>query len=213
MICQNCELEDKLEEYKERCKLREQRIALLEEKEAKYNDVMTIFRNQLHDANVKLELKEHDNMSLKSQESTKVNNHCCNQMCKSNDQEERDWTRGRSSLYALLIALKTGGLMNRKTERPQKQVQSKSTGARAKCRRRRSQEEEPSAEAQEAEPRAGGVEPQGAEPGRTTKSGAAEQSHRVQNKVRVQRKARESRAESKATECRAESRARHRVQS
>ncbi|CAJ0966642.1 unnamed protein product [Ranitomeya imitator] len=106
MIYKNCELEDKLEEYKERCKLREQRIALLEEKEAKYNDVMTIRRNQLHDANVKLELKEHDNMSLKLQESIKVNNHCCNQMCKSNNQEEKDWTRGRSSLYALLIALK-----------------------------------------------------------------------------------------------------------
>ncbi|XP_069618373.1 posterior protein-like [Ranitomeya imitator] len=90
---QNCELEDKLEEYEERCQLREQRIALLEEKEAKYNDVMTILRNQLHDANVKLELKEHDNMSLKSQKGTKVNNHCCNQMCKSNDQEERDWKR------------------------------------------------------------------------------------------------------------------------
>ncbi|CAJ0923018.1 unnamed protein product [Ranitomeya imitator] len=94
MNYQNCELEDKLEEYKERCKVREQKTALLEEKEAKYNDVMTILRNQLHDANVKLELKEHDNKSLKSQKSTKVNNHCCNQMCKSNDQEERDWKRG-----------------------------------------------------------------------------------------------------------------------
>ncbi|XP_077131620.1 posterior protein-like [Ranitomeya variabilis] len=89
MNYRNCELKDKLEDYKERCKLREQQIALLEEKEAKYNDVMTILRNQLHDANVKLELKEHDNMSLKSQKSTKVNSHCCNQMCKSNDQEER----------------------------------------------------------------------------------------------------------------------------
>ncbi|XP_073431748.1 posterior protein-like [Dendrobates tinctorius] len=94
MIYQNCELEDKLKEYKERCKLREQRIALLEEKEAKYNDVMTILRNQLHDANVKLELKENDSMSLKSQENTKMNNHCCNQKCKSNDQEEKGWKRG-----------------------------------------------------------------------------------------------------------------------
>ncbi|XP_073519126.1 posterior protein-like [Phyllobates terribilis] len=95
MNYQNCELEDKLEEYKERCKLREQRIALLEGKEAKYNDDMTILRNQLYDANVKLELKEHCIMSLKSQECTRVNNHSyCNQMCKSADQEERDWKRG-----------------------------------------------------------------------------------------------------------------------
>ncbi|XP_073529656.1 posterior protein-like [Phyllobates terribilis] len=95
MNYQNCELEDKLEEYKERCKLREQRIALLEGKEAEYNDDMTILRNQLHDANVKLELKEHCIMSLKSQECTRGNNHCyCNQMCKSADQKERDWKRG-----------------------------------------------------------------------------------------------------------------------
>ncbi|XP_073497754.1 posterior protein-like [Phyllobates terribilis] len=55
MNYQNCELEDKLEEYKERCKLREQRIALLEGKEAEYNDDITILRNQLHDANNVLE--------------------------------------------------------------------------------------------------------------------------------------------------------------
>ncbi|KAM4048941.1 posterior protein-like [Anomaloglossus baeobatrachus] len=94
MVQQNCELEDKLEEYKERYKLREQRISLLEEREAKYEDVMAILRNQLHDTNVKLELKEQCIRSLKSQDGTRVNNHSCNQICSPDDQKERDWKRG-----------------------------------------------------------------------------------------------------------------------
>ncbi|XP_069812920.1 posterior protein-like [Dendropsophus ebraccatus] len=91
LVHENCDLEDRLEEYEERCRLREQRIACLEDREARNDESVTMLKGQLHDANVQLMKKDQCIMNLKSQDS-KLNNHYCiqPQSCKPAEQEQRD---------------------------------------------------------------------------------------------------------------------------
>ncbi|XP_040289906.1 posterior protein-like [Bufo bufo] len=75
LVQQNCDLEDEIEEYEERCRLRDLKIASLEEKEERNDDVVKVLKDRLHDVDNQLIHKQHCNMTLRSQES--ANNHCC----------------------------------------------------------------------------------------------------------------------------------------
>ncbi|XP_056384168.1 posterior protein-like [Hyla sarda] len=93
LVQQNCDLEDEIQEYEERCRLRDLQIASLGEKEAKNDDVVRALKNQLHDANKQLVHKEHCSGTLRPQENAEVNNCCCGnqtQMYGSPEQEKRD---------------------------------------------------------------------------------------------------------------------------
>ncbi|XP_040275597.1 posterior protein-like [Bufo bufo] len=74
LVQQNCDLEDEIEEYEERCRLRDLKIASLEEKEERNDDVVKVLKDRLHDVDNQLIHKQHCNMTLRSQES--ANNHC-----------------------------------------------------------------------------------------------------------------------------------------
>ncbi|XP_018426853.1 PREDICTED: posterior protein-like [Nanorana parkeri] len=92
LIEQNCALEDRWNECEERCKLREQSIASIVQKESANEKVISMLREELSESRARLVQKDQDILSLKSRSMGKGYNHCCTNTCGA--QERRDIMAG-----------------------------------------------------------------------------------------------------------------------